>query len=78
MFASAVSSSSSGARDSHCCSRCDITRASSPSIRQYAARSPPSMPAGTVVSTPASGSVKPVPNAHRWPVSSPASSVIAS
>ncbi len=76
MLASAVSSSSSGALASHCCSRCDMISASSPSIRQYAARSAPSTPAGTVVSTPASGSVKPVPNAHRWPVS--VSSLIAS
>src|SRR5215469_1633214 len=76
MLASAVSSSSSGARASHCCSRCDMISASSPSIRQYAPRSAPSTPSGTVVSTPSSGSAKPVPNAHRWPLS--ASSVIAS
>src|SRR5215470_8330591 len=76
MLASAVSSSSSGARASHCCSRCDMISASSPSIRQYAPRSAPSTPPGTVVSTPSSGSAKPVPNAHRRPLS--ASSVIAS
>ena len=64
MLASAMSSSRSGARLHHSESRWDVTSASSPSIRQYAARSAPSTPAGTVVSTPASGSSKSVPNAH--------------
>src|SRR5262245_25334705 len=64
MLASAMSSSRSGALLHHSESRWDITRASSPSIKQYAARSLGSMPSGMVVSTPASGSSKSVPKAQ--------------
>src|ERR1700677_2980262 len=39
MVGSATASSSSGAIVHHSCSRCDMISASSPSIRQYAARS---------------------------------------
>ncbi len=66
MLASATSSSSSGAAVTHWVSRWESTRASSPSIRQYSPRSAGSTPSGTVVSTPASGSSNPVPNAQ-WP-----------
>src|SRR3954471_16944470 len=73
MLARAISSSSSGARVTHCWRRCEITSASSPSIRQYAARSAASTPDGTSVGTPASGSANPVPYAQRlsssWSVS---------
>jgi hypothetical protein len=73
MLAMASSSSSSGARVTHCCNRCDMTSASSPSIRQYADSSATSTPDGTAVGTPASGSAKPVPYAQRlsssWSVS---------
>src|SRR5699024_7167187 len=64
MFASAMSSSRSGARAHHSEIRWDRTRASSPSMRQYAPRSAASTPSGTVVSTPASGSSKSVPKAQ--------------
>src|SRR6478609_10257848 len=64
MLASAMSSSRSGARLHHSESRCEWISASSPSIRQYAARASASTPSGTVVSTPARGSSKSVPNAH--------------
>ena len=64
MLPIATSSSSSGASVIHWVSRWASTRASSPSIRQYSPRSAGSMPSGTVVSTPASGSSNPVPNAH--------------
>ena len=70
MLASAMSSSRSGARLHHSESRWDSTSASSPSIRQYAASAAPSTPSGSVVSTPASGSSKSVPNAH-WDESDP-------
>ena len=70
MLASAMSSSRSGALLHHSLSRCESTSASSPSTRQYAASSAASSSAGTVVSTPASGSSKSVPKAH-WEVSVP-------
>src|SRR3954452_3411073 len=75
-LASATSSSSSGAEVTHSVSRWPRTRASSPSMRQYAPRSAGSTPSGTVVSTPASGSSNPVPKAHR--ASSPWAAVNAS
>src|SRR5918993_1730968 len=63
-LATATSSSSSGAAVTHWVSRWVSTRASSPSIRQYSPRSAGSIPSGTVVSTPASGSSNPVPKAQ--------------
>lgn len=70
MFAIATSSSSSGAFVHHSCSRWEKISASSPSIRQYADSWAPSTPDGTEVSTPDSGSSKPVPNAQRASFSS--------
>src|SRR3954469_4910184 len=64
MLPIATSSSSSGALVIHWVSRWESTRASSPSIRQYAPRSAGATSSGTVVSTPASGSSNPVPNAQ--------------
>src|SRR5687768_13998638 len=64
MLAIATSSSSSGEAVIHSVSRWASTSASSPSIRQYSPRSVRSTPSGTAVSTPASGSSNPVPNAH--------------
>lgn len=64
MFASAMSSSRSGAFEHHSEIRWLKTSASSPSIRQYAPRSAASTPSGTVVSTPARGSSKSVPKAQ--------------
>ncbi len=64
MFASAMSSSRSGALEHHSEIRWEKTSASSPSMRQYWASSDGSTPSGTVVSTPASGSSKSVPKAQ--------------
>ncbi len=75
MLARASSSSSSGERVTHSVSRCEAIRASSPSIRQYRASAVPSTPSGSAVSTPDSGSSKPVPKAQR---DSPPGSVVVS
>lgn len=76
MLASATSSSSSGARVVHSASRCAETSASSASATQSAASRPASTPSGTVVSTPCSGSSKPVPYAQRESSSCPSARVM--